>query len=74
MAKLVKSTDSRKPSVMKALKEASGGSKITQVKDQGGGTFTGQCFKHLGNRKYEDLGTFTVEVESAENDSYNTAV
>ena len=43
--KNVTSKDPRKPVVLAALKAAAGGTKITNVQDDGGGWFSGDAFK-----------------------------
>ena len=62
----VKSTNPIKKQVMAALKAKSGATKVTQVTQVSDGVFTGQCFKKMdGSRKFDNLGSFTVEVSES---------
>jgi hypothetical protein len=57
----IKSTDVRKKAIMAALKNKSGGTKVTDVhyveKER---AFIGKCLRPLGNGKFESLGHFSV--------------
>ena len=54
----IKSTDPRKPSVMKALKAKSGATKVTNVKEVRG-IYSGDCWKFMGRgEQFEHLGKF----------------
>jgi hypothetical protein len=58
----VTSRDPRKPQIVAALKQLSGGNKVTLVKQVDLDKFEGRCLK--GNRYgYEVLGTFTVHIK-----------
>lgn len=58
--KAVKSTDPRKKQIMAKLKQFSGATKITNVKE-GDQEFYGTCWKKQENsRKFDNLGVFTV--------------
>lgn len=59
MSKNVKSTDPRKPEIMAALKRKTGANKVTLVKENNDGSFSGSCLKG-GRAGYQQLGTFTV--------------
>ena len=62
--KRVKSTDPRKPEVMKAFRALyEGADKITDVTDLGGDEFQATLHRHIGSRKYERLGTFCVKLD-----------
>jgi len=73
MKKSVKSTDPRKPQIVGALKKASGGTKVTSVKEIGLNRFEGHCMKiitfvnphgyTIKSDKYESLGVFSITVE-----------
>ena len=72
MSKPIKSTDPRKKSIVANLKEKSGGTKVTNVKQTGESQFQGDCLKlrklpyvtgsDICLSKWEHLGTFTTEL------------
>jgi len=71
MNKAIKSTDPRKKQIVSDLKVASGGSKVTNVRQVGLNQFQGDCMKmrkmpyvtgsDIYLSKWEHLGTFTVQ-------------
>ncbi len=59
--KAIKSTDPRKTSVTQALKQASKGTKVTNVREVAPGVYQGDCLvKARGERRFLDLGTWEV--------------
>jgi hypothetical protein len=62
--KRVKSTDPRKPVIVRAFRMAfEGASKVVDVIDLGEGNFQATLHRHIGNRKYERLGVYGITVE-----------
>lgn len=74
MAKNVTSQDLRKPAIVAALKKASGGNRVTLVKQLDTNTFRGNCLLYVGNgngdvngygerSSYKTLGQFEVVID-----------
>jgi hypothetical protein len=62
--KHVRSKDPRKPSVVAALRERSGASRVTDVRETSPGVFEGTCHANRqGNGRYTNLGRFAVRLE-----------
>lgn len=60
--KHVHSKDPRKPHVVRLLREKSGASRVTELRETAAGTFEGTCHgSRQGNGKYTRLGRFTVQ-------------
>lgn len=60
--KHVHSKDPRKPQVVRLLREKSGASRVTGLRETSPGTFEGTCHANRqGNGKYTNLGRFAVE-------------
>lgn len=62
MKTYITSANPIKQAITKALKKQTGADKVTMVYQIGANQFQGNCFKHVGSRQYQDLGTHTVTV------------
>lgn len=62
MSKPVKSNDPIKKPVVTLLKEKSGADRVTCVTFSEPNIYSGNCFRHVGNKKYQPLGTFQVQL------------
>lgn len=76
MSKAIKSTDPIKAIIVKMLKQKSGGTRVTNVKetkdDEGNKVYCGDCMANAGGY-WNGLGTFTVHQDSVMNATYKAS-
>lgn len=60
----IKSNDPRKPAIVAALRQLSGGSKVTLVKEVGKGLFTGHCLIKNAAHGFKSLGYHEVSLSN----------
>jgi hypothetical protein len=58
--KNVTSSDPRKPEIVRALKDASGGSKVTLLREVGPGVFVGHCLVSAAHGGYDSRGYWQI--------------
>ena len=67
----VTSKDPHKSIVMRAFREAYSATRVTDVVGLGDGVFEATVHRHIGNRKYERIGRFSLYVaQTTEGDSH----
>ena len=61
MARSVTSTNKLKKPIMAAIKSLSHGTRVTLVKDHGGGVFSGHAQSYTSSGAYESLGIYKIK-------------